>query len=53
MIAVNGFEPRGLMKQCTSAIVTSLVNIGKKGEEGDFIVAGCEDGSMTVFNMSA
>lgn len=40
------------MKQCTSAPVTSLVNIGKRGTAGDYVVAGCRDGSITVFDMS-
>ncbi|MGYP001837434736 len=51
-MAVNAFQPRGLMKQCTSAPVTSLVNIGKRGTAGDYVVAGCRDGSITVFDMS-
>ena len=52
VMAVNAFQPRGLMKQCTSAPVTSLVNIGKRGTAGDYVVAGCRDGSITVFDMS-
>lgn len=52
MMAVNAFQPRGLMKQCTSAPVTALANIGKRGAAGDFVVAGCKDGSITVFDMS-
>ena len=51
-MAVNAFQPRGLMKQCTSSPVTSLVNIGKRGMAGDYIVAGCRNGSITVLDMS-
>ena len=40
------------MQNSTSAPVSSMACIGKTGDDGDFVVVGCQDGSVTLLDMS-
>lgn len=51
VLKVQTFEKKGLIHELPAAAM-KLVNIGKINNAGDYIIAGCSDGSFQLFNLS-
>ena len=48
---VDGFEKKGLIYE-ESGKVISLTNIGRMDNRGDFILSGCANGAIDLYDLS-
>ena len=49
---VNGLEKMGLIYEESGRVIT-LANLGKINNRGDFILSGCENGAIDLYDLSA
>lgn len=48
---VKGFEKKGLIYEESGNVIT-LANLGKINNSGDFILSGCDNGAIDLYNLS-